>query len=321
MAMGLGNLHNNPMSHNTDLTVPPRRTWERNRGSGRLAALPGPSHPARRRRSRAFGARPPTPKSALYDNKSPRNGLRGPRLRKRPWKCGAKPRATPSHGHIFLENVRKGKYVNRKRSGSPVSVPPSELGGPGERPGRGGRARRGRGRRGDRGPRAGGAAHARREFPHLDEPAEDAEEPVLAVHRAPYAVSPGPLLLVLVPGRRRRRRGVTVHDLAAAGLQGAAPEAAGGGETPSGARGPGAALATAPPAAQSPAGLSARPILPSGIEAQMTPSLPLPATLPGMVTVIIVIGQPHWTVYFICYICCAGLYKTCSFCHMTSAPQ
>lgn len=43
---------------------------------------------------------------------------------------------------------------------------------------------------------------------------------MLAVHRAPYAVSPGSLLLVLVPGRRRRRRGVTVHGLAATGLQG-----------------------------------------------------------------------------------------------------
>lgn len=43
--------------------------------------------------------------------------------------------------------------------------------------------------------------HAGRDFPHLDEPAEDAEEPVFAVDGASYAVSAGPLLLILVPTR------------------------------------------------------------------------------------------------------------------------
>lgn len=59
-----------------------------------------------------------------------------------------------------------------------------------------------------------GRAHAGRDFPHLDEPAEDAEEPVFAVDRASYAVTPDPLLLVLVPTRQRRRR-VAVHDFVA----------------------------------------------------------------------------------------------------------
>lgn len=63
-----------------------------------------------------------------------------------------------------------------------------------------------------------GGAHARRAFPHLDEPAEDAEEPVLAVDRATYAVPPGRGLLVLVPTRRRWRR-VAVHDSAASGAR------------------------------------------------------------------------------------------------------
>lgn len=50
-----------------------------------------------------------------------------------------------------------------------------------------------------------------RESPHLDEPAEDAEEPVLAVDRAPNAVSPGQVLLVLLITAGPRRRRVTVH--------------------------------------------------------------------------------------------------------------
>lgn len=47
--------------------------------------------------------------------------------------------------------------------------------------------------------------------PHLDELAEDAEEPVLAVDRAPDAVAPGQVLLVLLITVRRRRRRVAVH--------------------------------------------------------------------------------------------------------------
>lgn len=132
-----------------------------------------------------------------------------------------------------MENLRENNVLTASAPAF-LSLRLLRAAGPRELPGREarGRARPGRGRHGDRGPRREGAARrgagcggwrrarAGREFPHLDEPAEDAEEPVLAVHRAAYAVSPGHiLLLVLVPGRRRRR-GVTVHDLAATDLRG-----------------------------------------------------------------------------------------------------
>ena len=57
-------------------------------------------------------------------------------------------------------------------------------------------------------------AHARRDVPHLNESTEDTEEPVLAVDRAPYAVSPSTLLLLLIPTGQRRRR-VAIHDFTA----------------------------------------------------------------------------------------------------------
>lgn len=82
------------------------------------------------------------------------------------------------------------------------------------RPGRRGLGRglrRDGGSRGRRGlPEAGGSlgkaggARARRALPHLDEPAEDAEEPVLAVDRAAYTVPTGRFVPILVPTRRRR---------------------------------------------------------------------------------------------------------------------
>lgn len=134
-----------------------------------------------------------------------------------------------------------------------------------------------RGQEGAAGDGAGGpGANTReptrqREFPHLDEPAEDAEEPVLAVHRAPYAVSPGHLLLlvvVLIP-TRRGRRGIAVHDLPPPARR----SRAGSRRRRREARGPGApcaAPATAPPAARSSADLRARPIHPSGLGAELT---------------------------------------------------
>lgn len=69
-------------------------------------------------------------------------------------------------------------------------------------------------------PRAPQGTSGRGMCPHLDEPAEDAEEPVLAVDCAPYAVSASHPILLAILARWRRRR-IAVHDT----HSGFAPEA------------------------------------------------------------------------------------------------
>ena len=153
-------------------------------------------------------------------------------------------------------------------------------------------------RRGGRLGRVGGA-HARRAFLHLDEPAEDAEEPVLAVDRATYAVPPGRGLLVLVPTRRRWRR-VAVHDSAASGAREVLRKPREEARLP-GARRPSAAPATAPPAARSPAGLNTRPMhMPTGMGSPNVLVLPQRSTQDSRAVIfIIVICHPPWTTYSI----------------------
>lgn len=173
------------------------------------------------------------------------------------------------------------------------------------------------GRRGGR-RRGRGGAHARRAFPHLDKPAEDAEEPVLAVHRAPYAVAPGRLLVVLVPGRRRRRR-VAVHDPAATGLEEPRrkpPEEARGLLAP---EGPARSRHSAP-CCPEPCRPERPPDLTFGQRSPRTPSPALLGRRPDR------IHDCHWPpsldlIFPPPHILCAGLDRMCSFCHMTSAPM
>lgn len=209
--------------------------------------------------------------------------------------------------HVVLENLQKQSIFTRKHSSIPAIILVFVLRawGSGSRQFRGPRRRSRRTARGPRragpgrgrgggggapGRRAlpevrpgalgnGGGAHARCEFPHLDEPAKDAEEPVLAVDRAADAVSSGHLLLLVLVPTGRRRRGIAIHDTATDRLQELRrkpPEEARGRLAPRGPGAPGATPATATPAAR---GLPERPLLcPSCLGAQKTylghPTLP-----------------------------------------------
>lgn len=126
-----------------------------------------------------------------------------------------------SRSDIFGEYA-KVKYFNCKHSRIPPPLPPLPLcgGAPGSgspqsgesveaartlsatpREGSSGRGAGTGCQRRDQGAGAMWGSPRGRDILHLDEPAEDAEEPVFAVDGASYAVSPGALLSVLVRTR------------------------------------------------------------------------------------------------------------------------
>lgn len=194
---------------------------------------------------------------------------------------GSKAPSNVFTGSYTFGNFLKVKYFNRKHFSTPAIIRAEghqerlpQFWGPQRWPGRKARSPGARACRGvfvemaaprqeglpEAGPGVGGkvvGTQAKCDFPYLNKPAEHAKEPVLAVDRAPYAVSAGHHLLVLVPTWRRRRR-IAVHDVRPPECYISAGSRPRRRETRA-PRAPAAAPATAPPAVRSPAGPSAGP--------------------------------------------------------------
>lgn len=146
------------------------------------------------------------------------------------WKFCKNKHSNQKHSNVTLPFVLRGTKSGARQFWGPRVDSLEARGRPAAGPGEGSsKGRRLQGRRAAEAGRQPGESRGptRGAFPHLDEPAEDAEEPVLAVDRAAYAVPPRPQ-----PPRPRPDSAawVAVHVSARLWRAGAPPEAAGGGE-------------------------------------------------------------------------------------------